>query len=97
MVEVVRRLDRLGRVTLPSEIRRLFGLREDSEVTFTSVEDGILIAPYRSDCMVCGSTEYVKKVGSTYLCENCRDLLRGGKQSDNIRKNRKEAGTDKAD
>lgn len=40
---VLRKVDSLGRFTLPKEFRRLFCMEKDSKVEVVATEDGILI------------------------------------------------------
>ena len=39
----VKRIDNLGRVTLPKIFRDLFGMRSDKDVEIVALEEGILI------------------------------------------------------
>lgn len=43
---IVRRLDDLGRVVIPREIRRLYGLSEGMALEMTVTNGGILLKPY---------------------------------------------------
>lgn len=43
---IVRRLDDLGRVVIPREIRRLYGLSEGMALEMTVTDNGILLKPY---------------------------------------------------
>lgn len=58
----VRRIDKQGRVILPSHIRKALNLTTDSAVNIELTEDGILVRPNGERCCVCGceltETEY---------------------------------------
>lgn len=43
---IIRRLDDLGRVVIPREIRRRFGLTEGMALEMAVTEHGILLTPY---------------------------------------------------
>lgn len=43
---IVRRLDDLGRIVIPKEIRRRFGLSEGMALEMSVTDDGILLKPY---------------------------------------------------
>ena len=43
---VVKKIDDLGRITLPREFRMKFGIYNQGPVTMELTEDGILIKPY---------------------------------------------------
>lgn len=42
-IGIVRKVDSLGRVTLPKELRRVFKLDKDDEVEILATEQGILL------------------------------------------------------
>lgn len=42
-IGIVRKVDSLGRITLPKELRRLFKLNKDDEIEILAIEDGILL------------------------------------------------------
>ena len=51
---IERKIDRLGRVVIPSSIRERFGLSEGSYVE-VSIRDGmIVLTPMQACCPVCG-------------------------------------------
>ena len=50
---VVRRIDELGRIIVPKEIRRSLGIKEgDSLEFFTNKEGGIVLMPYNEGSQV---------------------------------------------
>jgi transcriptional pleiotropic regulator of transition state genes len=53
---VVRKIDELGRIVLPSELRRVFGIREGDELAI-SVDGERVILEKRQDVCVFDSTE----------------------------------------
>ena len=46
---VVRRIDELGRVVIPKEIRRAYGLEEGDPLEIFTSEEGIIFHPYDVD------------------------------------------------
>lgn len=46
---IVRRIDDLGRVVIPKEIRKHFGLREGDALELYTTDKGICFIPYHSD------------------------------------------------
>ena len=46
---IVRRIDDLGRIVIPREIRRSLGVKENDplEMFLTSDKDGLILVPYR--------------------------------------------------
>ena len=42
-IGIVRKIDSLGRVTLPKELRRVFKLDKNEEIEILATDDGILL------------------------------------------------------
>ena len=76
---ITRKVDALGRVVLPIEARRDFGIEEtDSLEILVDEEAGHIILRKASKmCMKCGTTENLKKVKTGYsLCAACIEELK---------------------
>jgi transcriptional pleiotropic regulator of transition state genes len=68
---VVRKIDELGRIVLPSELRKVFGIREGDELEI-SVEGETIILQKRLDaCLFCGTASPVLQFQGRTVCENC--------------------------
>jgi transcriptional pleiotropic regulator of transition state genes len=68
---VVRKIDELGRIVLPSELRRVFGIREGEELEI-SVDGERVILQKRSDlCLFCGAETPGLEYKGRRLCESC--------------------------
>lgn len=66
---VVRRVDDLGRLVIPAEMRTRFGLTKQALAELFLLDEGngggptaIVLRPYRLQCVLCGSTEDVVEV-----------------------------------
>lgn len=46
---IVRRIDDLGRVVIPKEIRRAYGIKEGDPLEISTSEEGITFRPYEVD------------------------------------------------
>jgi len=71
---IVRKIDELGRVVLPVETRKLFGIEEKDGLEILVDTDGgqIILQKTSAACVRCGSTEDLKQLnGCTYLCAKC--------------------------
>ena len=72
----VRQIDKLGRLVLPSDIRKSLGIvnGEDS-VEFFVEDDTVIIKKYRPSCVFCGSPENILNFNGQTICEKCmKDL-----------------------
>jgi len=68
---VVRKIDELGRIVLPSELRRVFGIHEGDELEI-SVEGEHIILNKRLDvCLFCSSDEGLINYKDRKVCAKC--------------------------
>ena len=56
---IVRRVDELGRVVLPIELRRTFGIEEKDALEIYVDDDSIVLRKFAPACVFCGSTDDV--------------------------------------
>lgn len=70
---IVRRIDELGRLTLPKETRDMLGFGERESIEIFLEEDKICLMKYVPDkgCKQCGSTENVIIVEGSRICSHC--------------------------
>lgn len=73
----VRRVDQLGRVVLPMELRQTMGFQTGTPVEFLIDEDRIVLRRFRQGCAVCGNAEDLVNVGSELVCRTCLRRLAG--------------------
>lgn len=74
---IIRRIDDLGRVVIPKEIRRTLNWHEgDPLELFPDGEDGVTLKKYQPGCVVCGKTKdlCIHRNGRS-VCADCIDEL----------------------
>jgi transcriptional pleiotropic regulator of transition state genes len=72
---VVRKIDELGRIVLPSELRRVFGIHEGDELEI-SVEGEHIILNKRLDvCLFCSSDKGLVLYKDRRVCSDCAGEL----------------------
>jgi AbrB family transcriptional regulator, transcriptional pleiotropic regulator of transition state genes len=70
-----RRIDALGRVVVPAELRRLLGIRQGDLVAMR-VEDGRLVGwKIAPGCALCGRSDDLVEVNDKHLCARCVDAV----------------------
>lgn len=70
----IRKVDRLGRVVLPIETRRTFGIEEKDSLEILADKDSghIILKKAAKVCLKCGTTENLKEIKPGYhLCDSC--------------------------
>ena len=73
---IVRRIDELGRVVLPVELRRTLGLDVRDPVEIFVEEDAIVLRKYQPNCIFCGNGKSVSHFRNKPVCNECRRLLK---------------------
>ncbi|HHY09233.1 MAG TPA: AbrB/MazE/SpoVT family DNA-binding domain-containing protein [Firmicutes bacterium] len=73
---IVRKVDDLGRVVLPVELRRSLGIEERDPLEIYVQDDKIILRKSAVRCIFCGSEEDVTEYKNKGICQNCRSNLR---------------------
>lgn len=74
---IVRRIDHVGRIVLPKELRRLFDLTDNEDSLEIFVEDDkIILKKYAPACVFCNSADDVIDYMGKKVCKNCIEKLR---------------------
>ena len=68
---IVRKIDELGRVTLPIEIRRMLDIEEKDPIEIFIEDSALLLKKHSASCVFCGSSSDVVSFGGKYICGNC--------------------------
>ncbi|MEA4912561.1 MAG: AbrB/MazE/SpoVT family DNA-binding domain-containing protein [Oscillospiraceae bacterium] len=74
---IVREMDKLGRVVIPVEFRRMLDIAVGDDLEITSKGDQIILTKHQAACIFCGSTENVVQFEGKTLCKKCIDKLGG--------------------
>jgi len=68
---IVRKIDELGRIVLPAEMRRIFNINIKDAVEIYTKEDMIMLRKYDATCILCGSSTDVKTFKDKGICSEC--------------------------
>lgn len=68
---IVRKVDQLGRIVLPMELRRAMDLNKGTPIEIFTDEDGIVLKKYRPGCVCCGNTGELVGINGVRLCPEC--------------------------
>ncbi|MDR3242984.1 MAG: AbrB/MazE/SpoVT family DNA-binding domain-containing protein [Clostridiales Family XIII bacterium] len=68
---IVRRVDQLGRVVLPVELRKTFDIKKEDPLEIYVDGDTILLKKYEPACIFCGNAKNVKRIYDKAVCEDC--------------------------
>ena len=68
---IVRKVDELGRVVIPKELRRVLGIQDgQTSLEIFSEGDYVVIKKYENGCVLCGEPG-VRKLDGKLLCADC--------------------------
>lgn len=68
---IVRRIDDLGRVVIPKELRRTHFIEEGDPLEYFVEGDKIIIRKYQPGCILCGNTESLHLFHGKQICTPC--------------------------
>ena len=73
---IVRKLDQLGRLVIPKELRRGLMLSEGDPVEFFIDGDCIVIRGFINNCIFCGNGEDINYFKNKRVCGECLEILK---------------------
>ena len=69
---IVRKIDSLGRIVIPKELRRVFDIKDDEDVLEIFVEGNtIVLKKYEPACIFCNEVTDVINSNGRNLCREC--------------------------
>ncbi|MDU4891005.1 MAG: AbrB/MazE/SpoVT family DNA-binding domain-containing protein [Clostridium sp.] len=68
---IVRKLDPLGRIVLPKELRKTLKLEEKDPIEIFVEGDLIILKKYEPACVFCGEANNVQNFRGKNVCKNC--------------------------
>lgn len=72
---IVRKLDPLGRIVLPKELRKTLKLEEKDPIEIFVEGDLIILKKYEPACVFCGEAANVEKFRGKNVCKSCAKEL----------------------
>jgi transcriptional pleiotropic regulator of transition state genes len=72
---MARKVDDLGRIVLPVELRRLHGIKTGDALEISVDGDAIVLRKLAQGCVFCGTVDGLSSYRSRAICGPCRDGL----------------------
>ena len=72
---IVRKVDELGRVVIPIELRRTLGIDLKDALEIYVDEEKIILKKYEPACIFCGSATNVHHFQNKLVCKSCAESL----------------------
>ena len=72
---IVRKVDELGRIVLPIELRHNLHIDKNASLEIYVDGDSIVLKKYQPACIFCGSAEDVVNYQGRNICGACRKII----------------------
>lgn len=68
---IVRRMDELGRVVIPIEIRNKFDIKEKDPIEIYVDGSSIILKKFEPNCVFCGNSKNLVEYNDKLICNKC--------------------------
>ncbi len=75
-IGIVRKIDDLGRIVLPIELRRVLNIDEGSSLEIFVENEKIILKKYQTSCTFCGENNNTSEYRGYTICADCLANLR---------------------
>lgn len=72
---IVRRVDELGRVVIPIELRNKFDIKEKDPIEIYVDGTSIVLKKFEQNCIFCGSSKNLLQFKDKLICETCSNNI----------------------
>jgi len=76
---IVRKVDELGRVVIPIELRNKFDIKVKDPIEIFVDSNAIVLKKYEPNCIFCGNNKDLVEYNDKLVCKKCIEKL--GKQA----------------
>lgn len=81
---IIRRMDELGRVVIPIELRNQFNIAEKDPIEIYVDGSSIILKKFEPNCIFCGNTKNLVTYKEKLICEDCSKTIGTLKVEDEI-------------
>ena len=72
---IVRKVDELGRVVIPIEIRNQFDIAEKDPIEIYVEGSSIILKKFEPNCVFCGSSKDLVEYKDKLICSKCAESI----------------------
>ena len=72
---IVRPIDNLGRIVIPTELRKTLHINERDPLEIFVDGNCIILKKYQPACIFCGSADDVASYAGRNICKACREAI----------------------
>lgn len=74
---IVRRIDNLGRIVVPVELRRIMDIEINDPVEIFVDNEYVMLEKYQPKCIFCNNCDGIKTFKKKTICDKCIEELKG--------------------
>lgn len=74
-LSLIRRVDELGRIVIPVELRRMLGMESGQDVELIVKDEMLMLRRFQPGCVFCGRLEQLVIFEGKNICSSCRKRL----------------------
>ena len=74
-MEPTRKIDIVGRILIPSDIRKALEWDSGSKITVTMQDDSLILRKSQDSCFACGNEDKLMPIHGKFICRACIDEL----------------------
>lgn len=75
-IGIVRKVDELGRIVLPAELRNSLGIEKKNPLEIYVESEYIILKKYQPDCIFCGDVKDVILYKGRNICPTCFEEMK---------------------
>lgn len=75
---IVRRVDDLGRIVIPMELRRTLGINVKDPLSISVEGERIVLEKHQDSCTICGHSDDIVQVKGRPVCKECVSAIKKG-------------------
>ena len=68
---IVRKLDELGRIVIPKEIRNKLNIEQRDSIEIYTDGNSIVLKKFESNCIFCNNSKNLISYNDKYICQKC--------------------------
>jgi len=73
---IVRKVDNLGRIVIPMELRRKMDINSGDPVEIYADDGIIILMKYKEACILCGGKEGLVEFSGKLVCRDCIEAVK---------------------
>jgi transcriptional pleiotropic regulator of transition state genes len=77
-VGTARRIDQLGRVVVPAELRKILGIRKGDLLDIHVEEGRLVLLKIEPECVICARPDNLLTLHEKHVCKECASDLNPG-------------------